>query len=149
LVLADTRAESDTAEGRANRDKMIDQVHEKGSAAVINTMLPKLLGNKARPRIEADVRALGAKQSTGGVVGGLEALRDRPDALPWLASINVPTLVLVGADDVLTPPSMAQTLAQGIPGARLVTIESAGHLSNWEEPEAFNAAVRSFLRSLP
>ena len=66
-----------------------------------------------------------------------------------LASIQVPTLVMVGSEDGLTPPTMAEQLRAGIRGARLEVLPGAGHLSNLEQPEVFNRALRSFLGSLP
>jgi pimeloyl-ACP methyl ester carboxylesterase len=83
------------------------------------------------------------------VAAALKALRDRPDATAGLPHIAVPTLVLVGADDVVTPPDKAQFLADSIPNAQLVTLSGAGHLANLENPDAFNSAVREFLDRLP
>src|SRR5205807_1715210 len=74
--------------------------------------------------------------------------RPEPDAGPYLARIAVPTLVLVGDEDVLTPPDAARSLAGRIPGSRLEILPGAGHLSNLEQPDAFNAAVRHFLDQL-
>jgi pimeloyl-ACP methyl ester carboxylesterase len=71
------------------------------------------------------------------------------DHRPDLASLAVPTLVITGAEDQVTGPRAAQALADGIPGARLVTIESAGHLANQEHPGAFNEAVAAFLDTVP
>ena len=69
----------------------------------------------------------------------------RPDSLPALAVITCPTLVLCGAEDVLTPPAEARLMAERIPQARLVLIDGAGHLANLEQPAAFNAALLDFL----
>jgi len=75
------------------------------------------------------------------------ALAERPDSQPLLPQISVPTLVIVGAEDTLTPPTDSQLMAERIPRARLVTIPNAAHLSNMEQPEAFNRAVGEFLRA--
>jgi pimeloyl-ACP methyl ester carboxylesterase len=75
-------------------------------------------------------------------------MRDRADAGPALPDIAVPTLVIVGSDDTLTPPDLARSLASRIPRSRLEVIDGAGHLSNLEQPEAFNVVLRSFLASL-
>ncbi len=96
----------------------------------------------------AEARRIASRQSVDGVVAALAALRDRPDARPGLADIRVPTLVLVGSDDAITPPAAAQVLADGIPGATLQELPTAGHLSNLETPAEFTAAVRSFLAGL-
>jgi pimeloyl-ACP methyl ester carboxylesterase len=151
LVLADTRAEPDDEAGRANRDRLIAFATTSTGAAVAEQMLPKLVGARTaaeKPEVPDEVRSIASAQVAAGIVGALQALRDRPDARPGLAAIAVPTLVLVGRDDVLTPPAVAEALAGGIRGARLVGIDGAGHLSNLEQPARFNAAVRSFLDRL-
>ena len=127
---------------------MIALAHEKGAAGVIEAMLPKLLSDETRERRRAvaeRVRGLGSRQSAAAVAAALAALRDRQDANPGLGRIAVPTLVLVGEHDTLTPPLAAAKIAGAVPGSTLVTVPGAGHLSNLESPEAFNAAVRAFL----
>jgi pimeloyl-ACP methyl ester carboxylesterase len=151
LILADTRAEPDDEAARANRDRMIGEASQSTGAAFIETMLPRLVGAATltqRPEIVAEVRHIAAGQVAAGIVGALKALRDRPDARPGLGAIGIPTLVIVGRDDVLTPPKVARDLADRIAGARLEEIDGAGHLSNLEQPAAFNVAVRAFLDGL-
>ena len=148
LVLADTRAEADDAAGRANRDKLIEFASKNPSLAVIDQMLPKMVcaeTREKRPEVVEAIRHFASMQAPAGIVGALQALRDRPDATPCLAQIAVPTLVIVGREDVLTPLPAAETLTAGIPGARLVILERAGHLSNMEQPEGFAETVRAFL----
>lgn len=152
LVLADTKAEADTPEGKANRDKMIAFAREHPAVEVFDSLLPKMVSDETRsrrPAVVEEARRIASEQTPAGVAAALAALRDRDDATPWLASIAVPTLVIVGSDDTLTPPSAAQTLKDGIRGAELVTIAGAGHLSNLESPDTFNAAVRAFVSRLP
>lgn len=152
LILADTRAEPDTPEGKANRDQAIAFAQAHTATEFIDPMLPKLLGEETRrlrPEVGEEVRRIAAAQSPAAIVAALQALRDRPDARPGLGAIRVPALVVVGSDDTLTPLAVAQALANGIPGAHLVTIAAAGHLSNLEQPAAFNDTVRSFLRGVP
>jgi pimeloyl-ACP methyl ester carboxylesterase len=151
LILADTRSEPDDAAGRAKRDEMIALARSAGAAAVIGQMLPKMLGEqtqRTRPEVVETVRAIASRQSAATIAAALAALRDRPDATAALDRITVPVLVLVGEHDAITPPAMAQALAAKIPGARLVTIPGAGHLSNLENPDAFAAAVREFVAGL-
>lgn len=151
LILADTRAEADGAEARTNRDKMIALVEKEGPGAVIEQMLPKLVAPATLSR-RADVvtalRRMGQAQTTAGVANAVRALRDRPDSTPGLRDIRVPTLVIVGEEDGITPPSAAAALTAGIAGARQVVIPHAGHMSNMEQPAAFNEAVREFLGGL-
>jgi 3-oxoadipate enol-lactonase len=152
LILADTRAEPDNAEGRANRDKLIDFARTHSARDVVEQMLPKLLSDETRterPEVVEEVRRIAAAQSVEGVIGALRAMRDRKDARPMLETIGVPTLVLVGSRDTLTPPAMAEDLVAGIPGARLATIPGAGPLSNLEQPQLFNKELTTFLRSVP
>ncbi|HVK18691.1 MAG TPA: alpha/beta fold hydrolase [Fimbriiglobus sp.] len=151
LVLADTKAEADNAWAKASRDKMITLVRENSAATVVEEMLPKLLGDFTRanrPAVVAEARRIGSAQSVDGVAAALAALRDRPDATPTLASIRVPTLVVVGAEDTLTPPDGARKMASAIPDVKVVVIPTAGHLSNLECPAEFTTAVRMFLASL-
>jgi pimeloyl-ACP methyl ester carboxylesterase len=151
LILADTKAEPDTDEAKANRDKMMAFAKEHGSVAVIDAMIGKMVSETTkadRPEVVAAVRQLAAEQSPDGIVAALHALRDRPDAVPGLGEIPVPTLVIVGADDGLTPPATARQMAAAIPKAWLEVLPSAGHLANLEVPEAFTAAVRGFLDGL-
>jgi pimeloyl-ACP methyl ester carboxylesterase len=151
LILADTRAEADDAEGRANRDKLIAFTRSHPASDVIEQMLPKLISPETatnRPAIGKEVRAIASVQAPAAIVAALEALRDRPDATPTLRQITVPTLILVGRDDALTPPARSEAMASQIPRATLVTIVGAGHLSNLEQPELFNNAVRAYLEGL-
>jgi pimeloyl-ACP methyl ester carboxylesterase len=152
LILADTRAEADSPEARANRDRLIAFAQAHSARDVIEQLLPKLLGDDTRarrPEVVAEVRRMAAAQTSEGIIAALQALRDRPDATPGLSAIRVPALVLVGAEDTLTPPAVAETLAAGIPGARLAVFQGAGHLANLEQPELFTTAVRAFLQQLP
>ena len=151
LILADTRAGGDDTSAKANRTKSIELAREKGSAALFEGMVPKVLSDSTRdtsPDVVASLKAVAAKQSPESVVAALVALRDRPDANPGLRSIAAPTLVLVGEHDGVTPPLASANLSAQIRGSKLVHIPGAGHLSNAENPDAFNAAVRAFLAEL-
>jgi 3-oxoadipate enol-lactonase len=151
LILADTRTEPDDDTGKANRDRMIAGVQANGPGTVIDAMLPRLLGSDAqqsRPDLIAFVRQLGERQSAEGLTTGLRALRDRPDARGTLAAVRVPVLVLVGRDDIVTPPTVAEGMVRTATDGLLVVLDQAGHLSNLEQPEKFNDAVRSFLAEI-
>lgn len=152
LVLADTKAGADTAEGRAGRDEMIALVRERGASAVADRMLPKLLAptsQQLHPGLSMHIREIIVGNGVEGIAYALAAMRDRPDSTEMLGQIAMPTLVIVGAEDSITPPAEAQKLAQAIPGAHLETIAHAGHLSNLEQPEFFNLALRNFLERIP
>jgi 3-oxoadipate enol-lactonase len=148
LILADTRSEPDDAPGKQNRDRLISLTREFGPSKVYEAMIPKVLCDETRerrPNVLHEVRRIAAQQTAEGVIGGLIALRDRPDATPELAKIAVPTLIIVGEDDAVTPPPLAEAMARHIRGSKVVTIPGAGHLSNLETPDDFNFAVRAFL----
>lgn len=149
LALLDTRAEADSAAARAGRDAAAARVRQAGAAAIADDMLPKLLApaNLTDPEIAGPVRRMMAEQPVEGIAGALGGLRDREDSRPTLSTITVPALVVVGEYDTITPPADAQAMAGGIPGARLVVIPGAGHLSPLENPRAVNAALRGLIRS--
>lgn len=149
LVLVDTRADADAQEVRATRKEQQQEVLAQGTAALRERLFARLLSEKnlLGGPIAAQVRSL-LDQPAAGIVGALEAMQKRPDSTPWLSSIDIPTLVIVGEEDGLTPPSIAEGMARSIPGAGLVTLPRAGHLANLEEPEAFHRALRSFLEGV-
>ncbi|MFL5579509.1 MAG: alpha/beta fold hydrolase [Gemmatimonadaceae bacterium] len=151
LVLADTRAGADTDEARERRRALAALARERGAAAVADAQITGLVGKSTRERHPELVDALHHMLEIApveGIVGALEAMMARPDSTPLLAGIDVPTLVVVGAEDVLTPEAEARRLHAGIPGSRLEVIAGAGHVSSFERPAAFNHIVSEFLASL-
>jgi 3-oxoadipate enol-lactonase len=151
LLLADTRAGADDDEARAKRRKQIDFVREHGADALAAQLLPGMIGDRTRtrhPDIVEVVHDMLARAPVAGIVGALEAMIARPDSTPTLATVTVPTLVLVGGDDQLTPLAEARRLHDGIAGSRLEVIAGAGHLSNLERPAAFNHVASEFLARL-
>jgi pimeloyl-ACP methyl ester carboxylesterase len=148
LVLADTRPQADSAEGVQGRKRMIALATERGVSAIADEMIPKLLGEttrRERPAVVATVRALALENDVNAITGALHAMMTRPDSTELLSSIHVPALVIVGDEDGVTPPTVATEMQRGIPGAQLITIPRAGHLSNVEDSDAFNAALAAFL----
>ena len=148
LVLADTRAGADSPEGRANRRGMLALVDREGPSGVAREMMPKLIGATTRQQsatIESTVRRFIKQQSPEALRGAIQRMMDRPDSMPLLEAVRVPTLVVVGEEDELTPVTEARKIAEAIPGARLEVIPEAGHLPNLERPARFNAALASFL----
>jgi pimeloyl-ACP methyl ester carboxylesterase len=151
LVLADTRATADSPEARANRRNMLALVDREGPSGVAREMMPKLLGKTTRelnPAAEAQVRRLIKQQSPIAIRGAVQRMMHRPDSTALLPGVRVPTLVIVGEEDELTPPEDSRRMVEAVPGAILVTIPAAGHLSNMEQPDAFNAALNGFLAKL-
>jgi 3-oxoadipate enol-lactonase len=151
LVLADTRAEPDTEGARQERALLAERVRREGAEAAAEVFLPRLLGKTSqeqRPELVARVRATILGNRPRGISDALAGLAARADSRPTLREIRVPTLVLCGDEDTLTPPLDARKMAEAIPGSRLGVIPRAGHLANLENPEAFNAALEGFLGSL-
>lgn len=151
LILADTRAQADTEEGRRGRCGMAQAAFTQGHGPVVDAMLPKLLSRASRdgrPELVARVTDMIRRTPVSGIVVDCMAMADRPEALTLLPDITCPTLVLVGDQDQATPPADARTIADGIKGARLAIIPGAAHLSNLERPEEFNQAVAGFVESL-
>ncbi|HEX2048157.1 MAG TPA: alpha/beta fold hydrolase [Acidimicrobiales bacterium] len=147
LILADTRAAADTTDVFERRTDQQDQVARIGTDALVDTLLEGLLAEHtrtSRPGLVEQVRRL-MGNPPAGFIGALEAMKYRPDASEELPKISVPTLVLVGEDDGPSPPDVARAMQERIPGAELVVLPRAGHLSNLEAADEFNAAVAEFL----
>lgn len=151
LVLADTRAQADTDEGRAGRFAMIHRAESEGAGAIAEIMIPRLLSPasiQSRPDLVEAVRNMILRTPVSTITADLRAMADRPNSIPLLNQIVCPTLILVGELDQGTPPSDAHLMANAIPGSRLEVIPGAGHLSNLEQSKAFNGALASFLKSI-
>jgi 3-oxoadipate enol-lactonase len=151
LVLADTRATADTDEGRSNRMRLIALIDEHGVEALAARQLRPTLGRSTfeqQPEIVEVVRRMMASAPAEGAKGALRAMAARPDSSGLLPTIDVPTLVVGGAEDVFTPPSELEALASAIPGSRIELIEQCGHVCPLERPAAFNHVVGEFLASL-
>ena len=148
LVLADTRATPETPEAREARDELIMIAGELGVAAVWERMRGELLAPAASAEAVARAEQIALEQPITGVVATLEAIRDRADSGPTLATIGVPALVVVGEEDALTPLFAAEEIAAGMPNARLVLIPRCGHLPPLERPAEFRSALLQFLEEV-
>jgi pimeloyl-ACP methyl ester carboxylesterase len=151
LILVDTRAEADSAEGKAGRQKSIDLVRQGGSKAIADQMLPKLLvpdEERRGPKVTDVVRQMIESCPPRTIEHALIAMRDREDYTSVLPSIAVPALIVVGAKDAITPPQMSRAMHEAIPRSRLTVVPDAGHMSPLENPDEVNRALRDFLRSV-
>ncbi|AKU92172.1 alpha/beta fold hydrolase [Vulgatibacter incomptus] len=149
LILADTRPGADSQEDIAARTSAQEEIRVRGTAALKERLLTNLLAPKNIGDPLFWSRALELMDhEDNGYLAALEAMKHRPDSTPDLGHIDVPTLIVVGAEDRLTSPAVSRAMQGAIPGARLAVIPGAGHLSNLEEPEAFNEALASFLDGL-
>jgi 3-oxoadipate enol-lactonase len=151
LVLADTRASADSQEARARRMQSAAKVESAGASAIADDMIPLLLGRSTmgnRPDIQARVRTMIEANSAQGIAAAQRGMAARHDSTYILVAMDFPTLILVGAEDTLTRVAEAEGLRDGIHRAELHVIEGAGHLSNLEKPDEFNAALLQFIQSL-
>jgi 3-oxoadipate enol-lactonase len=152
LMLMDTQAGADSTEAAASREVTAQSVLEAGSAApIVDTMISRLFSpvfREERPERVEPLRAVMAQTTPRGIAGSLRGMAKRPDRRGDLGKISVPTMVLVGEDDVITPPTVAKSLAEAIPGARLEVIAKAGHMAPYENPSVANTVIFRFLKSL-
>jgi 3-oxoadipate enol-lactonase len=151
LLLADTRPGADSEETRAKRRELIALALARGSGAVADAQITGMVGRSTRekhPEIVEAVHRMLERASVEGIVTALEAMLGRPDSTSTLASIDVPTLIVVGEEDVLTPPREARAMHAAIAGSRLEILAGAGHVSNFERPAAFNHVLGEFLAAL-
>jgi 3-oxoadipate enol-lactonase len=150
LILADTRPGADTPEAQANRENVARLAEMQGTEAIADLQVPRLISEDTRqhhPEVETRIRQMIAAATPRGIAAASRGMAIRQDATALLAGISCPTLVIVGEQDALTPPAVAQEYAARIPGAQLVVIPQAGHLSNLEQPETFLTTISTFLRS--
>ena len=145
-AFVDTRADADDEKTRAARNAAIFTAREMGPTAVSDGMLPKLLSPAGRSdrEIASEVRAITRRQNPNSLENDLLVMQGRPDSREFLAEIGIPCLVVRGSVDAITPASAAEEMAKRIPGARLVTIEGAGHLTPLEKPAEVAAALGEF-----
>jgi len=144
LMLVDTKAAPDTPEAAQGRAKLAKQVLAEGAGVVADAMIPKLLSKQnqaSKPELVKQVREIMMDQPPASIAAALDAMARRPDSTPGLSSIKIPTLIIVGSDDVITPPEEMRKVAAEIPMAKVVEIPGAGHLTTLEAPDVVNAAM--------
>jgi 3-oxoadipate enol-lactonase len=151
LVLCDTKAAADTPEAAENRHKMAEQVLTEGPSALAASMTERLFSPSTRekhPEMVQKVQETILSTPPVGVAAALRGMAQRSDMTSLLGEIRLPTLVLVGEDDVITPPDEMRQMAQAIYRSEFVTIPHAGHLAPMEKPDAVSDVLRQFLRGL-
>ncbi|MFN2465370.1 MAG: alpha/beta fold hydrolase [Candidatus Dormibacteria bacterium] len=148
LALVDTRATADTEAGREARGAMAAQLRSDGARAAADAMLPPMFTAAVPEPVRGEAERWMLDQAAETLVADVGAMRDRPDSTTILPGISVPTLVLVGDQDPISPPADAGDMAAAIRGARLVTISDAAHLTPVEQPEQVTGALRAFLTAL-
>lgn len=148
LVLADTRAQADTEEGKQTRLQQAEKALAEGMAGIADSMLPKLLTPETvskHPEVVKRVRDMMLKTKPAGAAGALLGMAERDDQTSLLSQISCPTLILVGKEDSITPVADSEKMHREIADSRLVVIENAAHVSNLERTDKFNEELMRFL----
>jgi pimeloyl-ACP methyl ester carboxylesterase len=144
-MLIDTRADADSPEARQNRLNSIDDVAKNGPAKLIETMLGRLLGKNATTAVREQTRKIMERQRPEAIIAAQRAMAARRDQTDLLPTLALPSLVIVGAEDIISPPSVALAMQRLIPRAMLVQIANSGHMAPLEEPAPVAAAIETFL----
>lgn len=144
LVLTNTRAAADTTPVRDGRHVAIQDVVQNGRRKLAESMLQKLVLPRADTLLRARIQSMIEGTAVETIVADLRGLADRPDRTALLPTITVPTLVVAGEHDPITPQAEMQAMAQAIPGATFVVVQGAAHMTPMEQPQAFAEAVGAF-----
>lgn len=145
LILANTKSGPDSEEAGAGRRRLAERLREEGNVFLAENP-PPLLSEAAPEELRARVRSLIAEQPAGSIAAAALGMAERPDSTSDLPGIDVPALVVTSSADALIPPEVTSPMAEQIPGADLVIIQGAGHLSNLEAPGEFNDLLEAHLR---
>lgn len=151
LILCDTRAAPDSSDAAASRLKLADDVVSLGPEVAVKAMLPRLItpGFKVRePLWVEEIRHVMLATNSHGIAAASRGMAERADARPWMATIGCPALVLVGEQDVISPPAEMSEIASALPHATFRVIPDAGHLAPLENPLPVNEAIRAFLATV-
>jgi len=151
LMLCNTKAAADNVDGKAARLKAAEQVLERGTEEFFDETVKKLLGmttQKSRPDLVDGALRMMKKMSPQDVAMVQRGMAQRPDSIPTLKTINVPTLLVTGDEDQMTGVAEAQLMHQHIAGSQIKIVARAGHYSPWEQPEEVGRVVRQFLDAL-
>jgi pimeloyl-ACP methyl ester carboxylesterase len=151
LVLCNTKAPADSAEARAGRLQAANDVLERGTEPFFESMIPRLFGKttrETRPDLVAGALNMMRKMSPEDVAQVQRGMAERPDSMDTLKTINVPTLLVTGEEDILTGLNEAELMRQHISGSQLRVIPKAGHYSPWEQPDEAGGLLRQFLEQL-
>jgi pimeloyl-ACP methyl ester carboxylesterase len=151
LVLADTYAPLDNHQKKAGRLALADRIDAEGIQGYAAEALPKLLSATTlaqNPQLASDVLQMMQRQPGDGAAVALRVRAEHRDYVPILSAIDIPTLIVVGSEDQFTPVAEAVLMHAAIRNSTLVVLEDASHMTNMEQPAAFNQAVQKFLSSL-
>jgi 3-oxoadipate enol-lactonase len=151
LGLCNTKAPADNAEARAGRLQAANDVLERGTEPFFESMIPRLLGKTTRETrldlVDGALRMM-RQMSPADVAQVQRGMAERPDSVETLKTINVPTLLVTGDEDILTGVNEAELMRQHISGSQLKMIPKAGHYSPWERSDSVSILLRQFLDGL-
>lgn len=147
IAFIDTSARADPPEREADRRRLVELARAKGTREVQKVLLPRLIhpDRMTEGALVETILQMAVDTGVDAFARQQEAIITRPDSRPSLAAIRVPALVIVGEQDLQTPPDIAKEIADATPGAKLVVIPDCGHLSTLERPDAVNAALAAWL----
>jgi pimeloyl-ACP methyl ester carboxylesterase len=151
LMLCNTKAGADTAEGRASRLQAAGDVMNRGTEPFFESMIPKLLGEttrRTRPDLVEGALRMMRKMSAEDVAQVQRGMAERPDSIETLRTIDVPTLLVTGDEDILTGVAEAELMERSIAGSQTRVVATAGHYSPWEQPQQVGRIVRQFVDSI-
>jgi pimeloyl-ACP methyl ester carboxylesterase len=151
LILCNTKAQPDNPEARANRLRVADEVMERGTEFFAESQLPRLMGETtrhSRPDLVEGARKMMLKMSPEDIAMVQRGMAERPDSVPALKTVNVPTLIITGDEDTLTGVPDAELMRQQIQGSTLKVVAKAGHYSPWEQAEEIGRMLRQFVDEL-
>jgi pimeloyl-ACP methyl ester carboxylesterase len=148
LALCDTRPQADNAEARANRLKSAASVLEHGTEQFLDEMIPRLMGRTTiatRPDLVEGARVMMRKMSAENISQVLQGMAARADSVADLKTINVPTQIVIGEEEVISTVADGELMRQNISSSHLTVVPRAGHYAAWEQPEAVGGILRQFL----
>ena len=152
LAFCNTRANAETEDGKKSRYEAAQKIDERGTEQFIDGLLPRLIGEttrRNRPDLVEEARAMAMKATSKGLIANQLGMAERPDSMPTLASISVPTLLVGGTEDVGAPPPEIERMHAGVRGSKMRIIQNAGHYAAMERPQEFAEILREFLGGVP
>jgi pimeloyl-ACP methyl ester carboxylesterase len=148
FAICDSRPQADTTEARSRRLKAAASVLEQGTEQFLDGMIPKLMGRTTiatRPDLVEGAWAMMRQMSAEDISQVQQGMAARPDSVADLKTISVPTLIVIGEEDVMSTVADGELMRQNIAGSQLKVIPKAGHYSPWEQAEAVGGILRQFL----
>jgi pimeloyl-ACP methyl ester carboxylesterase len=152
MAFCNTRAGVETEEGKKARYEAARLIEERGTEQFIDGLIPRLIGEttrRNRPDIVDEARRMALSATAKGLIANQLGMAERPDSIPTLATISVPTLFVGGTEDLGAPPAEIERMHNGVRGSRMKMIQNAGHYAAMEKPEEFAEILREFLMTLP